>query len=123
MARGGRLKSGLVIPGHVTSVKPPARVCMVIVGQNDDGSSRLCGMKFTEDEMLDYQRHVTRCAKVHHAEIQAASKRVRMPGFYGPEAADAEAESWVRRNRQKIIEGRLSFYGKRRRHDGGRKRR
>lgn len=109
MARGGRLKSGLVIPKNVASVKPPAFTCRVIV----DGEGTLCGKQFTEDEARAFRSHVTRCAKVHHGEIVAASKRTTMPGFYGP--VDPEAEEWVSRNKEAIIEGRKSFYGKRRR--------
>lgn len=108
-----RLKSGLVIPTSVTSVKPPAFVCRVIV----DKDRNLCGKQFHADEPRAYQSHVIACAKQHESEIRAASLRERMPGFFGLDAADREAEEWVRKNRREIIEGRKSFVGKRRRHE------
>ena len=117
MPRGGRLKSGLVIPQSVSSVKPPAFVCRVIV----NGDGKLCGQQFTEDEHADYQRHVTKCARTHLPEIQGASLRERTPGFYGPEAGDPELEAWVRQHRTEIIEGRKSYYGKRKRHEVNRR--
>jgi hypothetical protein len=109
MKRGGRLKSGLVIPPSVASVKPPAFVCRVIV--DDEGT--MCGKQFTDEEYRAFRQHVTRCAKVHLPEIQGRSKRVRMPGLYGPDAFDPEAEKWVRENRQALIEGRKRLGEKR----------
>lgn len=120
---GGRLKSGLVIPTSVSSVKPPKFTCRVIVGRRDDGAPKMCGKQFTEDEGAGYQRHVTSCARQHQAEIRAASLREKMPGFYGPDAADRELEEWVRKYRREIIEGRKSFVGKRKRHEVRRGRR
>lgn len=111
--RGGRLKSGLIIPSSVTSVKPPKWRCSVIVGTDEGGAAKLCGTPFTEDEHREYQRHVTACARQHLPEIQAQSKRVRLPGFFGPDAFDPEAEKWVRQNRQALIEGRKRLGSKR----------
>lgn len=104
-----RLKSGLVIPTNVSSVKPPKFTCRVIV--KADGMVQ-CGKQFSDEEGRAYQQHVTACAKQHHDQIVAASRRTRMPGFYGPDAADREAEEWMSANREEVLEGRKSLYGR-----------
>lgn len=110
---GGRLKSGLIIPPSVTSVKRPVAYCTVIV----DGAGTVCGKPLYSDR--DAQEHSTRCAKRNIEHIRARSLKERMPGVFGP--IDPEAEGWVRRNAREILEGRKGFYGKAKRLDGGKR--
>ena len=102
-----RLKSGLVIPSSVSSVKAPIATCRVIV----DEAGTLCNTPLYSPG--DVGRHVPSCARRNIEYIQMQSKRVRMPGFFGPDAADRELEEWVRKHRTEILEGRKSIYGKR----------
>jgi hypothetical protein len=101
-----RLKSGLVIPASVTSVKPPIARCRVLI----DEAGTMCNTPLYSP--ADVESHVTACARRNLEHIQAQSKRVRMPGFFGPDAADRELEEWVAKHKTAIIEGRKSIYGK-----------
>lgn len=104
---GGRLRSGLVIPSSVTSVRPPLAYCHVIV--DDEGG--MCGKPLYSPK--DIENHVTKCATRNLEFIRKASLRERLPGIFG--SFDPEAEGWVSKHAQEIIEGRKGFYGKPRR--------
>jgi hypothetical protein len=112
-----RLKSGLVIPDSVTSVKPPIGRCRVLV----DEQGTMCNTPLYSPQDVD--RHVTACARRNLEYIRAQSIRERMPGFFGADAADRELEEWVAKNRTAILEGRKSIYGKSKRKKSKRKRR
>ena len=101
-----RLKSGIIIPPNVASVRPPIATCRVIV----DEHGTMCNTPLYSPQ--DVTSHVTACAKRNLEHIQAQSKRVRMPGFFGPDAADRELEEWVAKHKTEILEGRKSIYGK-----------
>lgn len=77
-------RSGLLIPGTVTSVDPPKFFCAI------------CKAEFRPHEGRAYERHVARCVKEHEAELRSQSLRVKAPGLFGDEAGDPEYEAWVR---------------------------
>jgi hypothetical protein len=99
-------KTRVWLPGGATKAlkEDVISTCITPTGRNPDGSWAVCGAKFYKGQERLVEKHAGECLARHEEEIRDYIESVH-PSIMKP--WDTEYATWLRQNREALLEGRM----------------